>query len=261
MTATLTATATPDPDNPYVDLALAGFAESQANVVRINDAGAETLVRNGDPKLLVAGAASLQDYECPTDTNQRWEARNTSTGAVIATSATLQLASGGNVYLGHPGKPTLNMRVTVRIWDPGVRPSNSAVFNVINKALPVARSFKRSGPRGSLSVKIDSFVDLARLHALLDDGFPLLLRAPGNPDWGIGAKYLAIGDVPTELTVRVPAVQRRWVTLPWVEVDRPAGLAQGGPGFRWADVTATYATWADVRVANAQWADVLDGVP
>ena len=258
--ATVTVTTNPG-SNPYVNVALTSFVESSVNVYRVDDAGNEVAVRNGDPLTLSSGAGSMQDYETPLDVNAFWRARNSGTGAVIADSSVVQLASGGNVYLGHPGKPTLNMQVILADWQDGSRRTRSATFDVIGKTLPVVRSFKRAGAAGVMTVRCDDFNTLINLNSLLDDGFPLLIRTPRTPDWGIGAKYLHIGDSDVQLRVRTPTFARRWVTLPWTEVSRPAGLAQGGPGFRWADVITTYATWADVISNNATWADVIDGVP
>lgn len=256
--ATITATAVPG-TNPYVNVDLSGFVEASVLVFRVDDVGNETAVRNGDPLTLSSGAGVIQDYEAPLDQNAHWDARNLATGAVIASSSTVQLASNGNVYLGHPGKPTLNMQIIVTEWRPGTRRSRSATFDVIGKALPVARSFRRAGHAGTLRVRTETSADRQTLDELLDDGFPLLIRAPS--DWDIGTKYLHIGDTDTDMLVRTPARPRRIMTLPWVEVQRPAGLAQSGPGFRWADVIATYATWSDVIAANPTWADVIDGVP
>jgi hypothetical protein len=258
--ATVTATATPG-TNPYVNVALASFVESSVTVVRIDDAGNEVLVRNGDPLTLSGGSGLIQDYETPLDTNQHWEARNVSSGATIATSATVQLDSGGNVYLGHPGKPSLNMQVILAEWQPGTRASRSATFHVIGKRLPVARSFRRAGHAGSMVVRCDTFAQLNQLNDLLDDGYPLIIRAPADPEWGIGTRYLSVGDVSEEMRVRTPTRPRRWISLPWVEVQRPAGLAQAGPGFSWQDVINTYATWQDLISANPDWASVIDGVP
>jgi len=257
--AAIAVTANPG-NNPFALVKLTGMSVSTANLYRIDGAGTETLVRNGDPLTVTAGSATMQDYECPLDTDQYWQARNVSTGAAIVTSSTIQLPSSGNVYLGHPGKPTLNLAVALRGWDPTVRKSRSATFDVIGKRLPVARSFLRAATSGSMTIKVASFADLAAIDALIDDGQPLLLRTPGNPDWGIGAKYISVGDVSVEMPT-LPTDGLRWVTVPWTEVDRPAGLAQGGPGFRWADVLSTYGSWADVKAGNALWSNVLDGVP
>ena len=43
-------------------------------------------------------------------------------------------------------------------------------------------------------------------------------------------------------------------------MDRPAGLASAGAGYRWLDVTAKYASWLATEAAKATWADLLAGV-
>lgn len=257
-------TATPDTAGGYIALSLTGFGSTtSANVVRSDLAGNVVSVRNGDPLSISGGTAATQDYEVPTDTAVTYEARDVTLGTILATSSPSTLASGGAVWLGHPGRPTLNMRVTIREWVPGTRRARAGTFDVIGKTLPVVRTMRRAGPEGRMVLRVDSFTERDQLFALIEDGYPLLLRPPTSPnDWGIPAMYLSIGDVSEDLFMRVPwAMQKRAIPMDWTQVDRPAGLSQAGPGFSWADIATAYPTWTALIAANPTWNDVIDGVP
>lgn len=253
--------ATPNQAGGYVSLVGSALGVATANVYRIDVAGNEVLVRNGDPITVSAGAFTTQDYEAPLDVTLAYEVRNVSTGVVIASDTGVILPSiADRAWLGHPGKPSYNMAVLPKAFVPSSRKARAATFPVIGSSLPIAQSLRRSGEEGTLVVKLDDDDDRLALHTLLDDGAVLLLRGPAT--WKtMGHRYLQIQDTEFEPLTRVLTDERASMTLPWIQVSRPSGLAQAGPGFRWADVITTYATWADVVAANPTWADVMDGVP
>lgn len=253
-------TATPDAVNGYIALALSGLgAATTVNLVRIDLFGNPVAVRNGDPLAVSGGIATASDYEVPTDNPVTYEVRDTGTGLAVATSSSATLASNGLVWLGHPGKPALNRTFTVKDLTPGVRAARSGTYPIIGKRLPVVRTMRRSGPAGNLVLRVDTAAQWTALNDLADDGYPLLLRLPTG--WIFSAAYLALGDITPEQPSGIATDQLMNVSVPWTEVDRPAGLAQAGPGQTWADVGATYATWAAVEAANPRWLDVEDGVP
>jgi len=113
-----------------------------------------------------------------------------------------------------------------------------------------------------MTVRLANAAELDAMHAILDDGHVLLMRAPSN--WvGLGnngSRYLQIGDAEFVPLIRPLTDGRYTATLPWTEVDRPAGLAQGGVGFRWIDVTNRYTSWLELMADNPAWSDVIDGV-
>jgi hypothetical protein len=253
--------ATPNQAGGYVSLAGSALGVATANVYRIDVAGNEVLVRNGDPITVSAGLFTTQDYEAPLDVSVDYEVRNVSTGAVIASDTAVILPSiADRAWLGHPGKPSYNMTVLPKTFVPSTRRARAATFPVIGSSLPIAQSLRRSGYEGILVVKIAEDSERLALDTLLDDGAVLLLRGPAS--WPtMGHRYLQIQDTEYEPATRVLTDERAKMALPWIQVSRPTGLAQAGPGFRWADVISTYATWADVMSANPTWADVMDGVP
>jgi hypothetical protein len=254
-------TATPNQAGGYVLLEGTSLGVvTETTVVRIDAAGNEVVVRNGDPLAVSGGSATTQDYEAPLDTIVSYEMRNTGTSAVITSTSGVILPSLTNLaWLSHPGKPAFNVTFTPRSFIPATRRSRSATYDVIGRTLPVAQSLRRAGEEGTLIVKITTNEQRLALHTLLDDGAVLLLRGPqGWPT--MGSRYIQVGDADYEPLIRVLTDERAWLTLPWVEVDRPAGLAQAGPGFTWGDVITAYGSWSALISDNGTWADVIDGV-
>lgn len=256
--ATLTATA--DSANGVVILALAGSAETTATVLRIDGAGNRVAVRNGDPAPTPSGSWDGLDYEAPLDTSVSYEAVNVTTSAVLATSGAVSLTSDERPWLGHPGVPSRNIRPVVADFKPGTRLARSTTLQAIGRARPIAQSLRRTSlSGGALMIRTSTFAELQAVHDLIDDGHVLLLRGPAA--WGgYGTRYVQIGDVEFEPLTRVGAESRYLITMPFTEVDRPAGLAQSGTGYRWVDVTTAYASWTDLATANPTWNDVIAGV-
>jgi hypothetical protein len=253
-------TATPDTDGGFITVSLSGAATATNHTIsRIDVAGNIAVVRNGDPALTGGGGTwSGQDYEAPLDAAVTYRASVGST--VVATSSAATLSSAGAPWLGHPGKPTLNFRPLVREFRHGAMAARAVVHSVISRRLPVGQSLRRASYAGELELRISGANELTALETILDDGHVLLYRAPAT--WiGHGTRYLQIADVGLANLTRAATDGRFNVTLPWTEVDRPAGLAQAGLGFAWSDVMTAYATWNAARAANPTWADVINGVP
>jgi hypothetical protein len=271
-----TLTATVDDALGKVTLSLTGVAGgvTGATISRQDPAGNVQVVRNGDPANTTSGSWSGEDFEAPLDVAMTYYAWNAVTpsatpigtsSAVTVSSATL-LAAGDNAWLGHPGKPSLNKAVLVREFKLGTRASRATTHNIIGRATPLAQSLRRSAYNGTVTLRVTGEDELADINTLLDDGQVLLMRAPASYI-GWGSRYLQIGDVEYEPLTRAGTEDRYHLTMPWIEVARPAGLAQGGVGFRWVDVYngnatfAGYAEWRDLIQANLTWAHVADGVP
>ena len=236
-----TLTATPDAPSGAVDLAATGLSGS-VNIVRIDALGVVLAVRNADPAVLSGGSWTGQDFEGPLDELVTYEARNAATGSALATSSAVTLASNGKFWLVHPGHPELSITPVVAALNLGARKARSVALDVLGRALPLGQSLARSAFAGTLSVRISTGADLAALNTILDDGHVLVLRAPGS--WiGYRYRYIQVGDVDFDQLIRVPD-GRFTVSLPWVEVTRPAGIADTtvtlvGAGSAYLDTTLT----------------------
>lgn len=255
-----TVNATPFSSLGYIEVSLTGAAVATNHTInRIDGAGNVAAVRNGDPALTGGGGTwTGQDYEAPLDEAVTYQALAGST--VVATSSPATLDSESGPWLGHPGKPSFNFRPLVREFRLGASPARAQVHHVIGRRLPVGQSLRRASYNGELVLRITGDAELTALETILDDGHVLLYRAPST--WtGHGTRYLQIGDIAVENLTRAATDGRFHITLPWTEVDRPAGLAQAGLGFAWTDVIAAYASWNALKAANPTWADVINGVP
>lgn len=253
-------TATANTTGGYVALELSDAGTGAYTVTRTAADGATAAVRNGEPAVASAGGWLGNDYEAPLDQSLVYTATLTTTPFTVTSAAPVTLASDGRCWLGHPGRPGLNMRPLVAELQLTQRTARSQVLAVFGRAKPIGQSLRRNSQEGSLMVRTSTAAEFAALEALIDDGSPLLLRAPST--WvAYGHRYIQVGDVVAERLTRVGTDARFLVTLPWIEVERPAGPAEGGAGFRWDDVIAEYATWDDLVAANATWADVINGVP
>lgn len=248
-------TATPVPADGVVTLSLTGAGVATATITRIDAAGNTVAVRNGDPATITAGNWTGFDYEAPLDAPVTYQATNVSTGAVLATSSAVTLDSLGKFWLGHPGRPELNIAPVVAAISPGTRKARAQVFEVIGRSLPVAQSLRRSSYAGTMTLRARDGEELAGINDLITDGHVLMMRAPAS--WpGYGSRYIQVGDVDFEQLIRVPD-GRFTITLPWTEVARPAGLAETGAGYRWSDLTAAQASWLGVISAYPTWEDVV----
>lgn len=253
-------TATAHDAGGYVALALTDAGTSSYTIIRTDGSGNTTAVRNGDPAVASGGSWVGNDYEAPLDESLTYTATLTTTPFTVTTAGAVTLDGADSPWLGHPGKPSLNIRPLVADLVIGARAARAQFLAVLGRSRPIGQSIRRAGAAGDLKLRITGQDELNALDALLDDGGPLLLRGPVG--WvGYGNRYLQIGEVTYERLTRVGTDGRFLVTLPWTEVDRPAGTAEGGAGFRWADVLAAYDTWDELVAANTTWLDVMNGVP
>jgi hypothetical protein len=255
--ATLTATASAP--GGYVGLELTGGTDGQYTITRTDANGNVDPVRNGDPAVYSGGWVG-QDFEAPLDELLTYTATMVESPFTVTTATAVTLAADdGLPWLTHPGKPSLSMRILPADFILGARPGRSMVFAVLGRRRGVGQSIARGGYEGELILRITGQAELDDLDALLDDGAPLLLRGPAS--WiGYGNRYLQIGEVRLERLTRVGTDGRFLATLAFIEVDRPAGTAEGGAGFRWDDVIDAYDTWDDLVADKATWLDVMAGV-
>ena len=73
-----------------------------------------------------------------------------------------------------------------------------------------------------MSLDAETFAIRDQLHALLDDGSPLLLRAPADYGYGPGM-WISLGDTEEDPGGRPAWAQARTITAPFQVVSAPAG--------------------------------------
>lgn len=256
-TGTLTATANATDGTVQLSLAWSGIAF--ATVARVAADGTIINVRNAEPAQTDgAGAWIGFDYEAPLDLDCYYVATSTTFPGDQTLSNTVSLASGGTtVWLRHPGRPPLNIRITLAEAPTMTRAAAQGVHYVLGRSRPVATTSQRRAQAGTLLVRTDTDDDRAALEALIEDGAVLLLSTPAG--WGLGNMYIAIGDVDEDRVVQYgPDTHRLW-SLPFAVVDRPAGAAVAS-GNSWSDALGAYASWQELALAEGTWSGLLAGV-
>lgn len=250
-----TFTALNDAANGRVQLSLNWTAMTSASVTRTDPDGSITPVRSGNPATLVAGVWTDFDYEAPVGVTANYTAVS-NTGATLTASAAVTDTPYATVWLKHPGRPALNMQVAVSA--PGienqVRAARREVLTVVGRARPVVLSLARAGLAGSVTVMVPDVATENTLLLMLADGAPLLLQPPvaGN----LGNIYMAIADVAISPH---PALENgyRDYTLPFDQVDPPAGLAGGGANNSYSVLLASWANYSALVSAGKTYSNLV----
>lgn len=230
---------------------------SQVTVSRINGDGSVEVVRSANPATLVNGRWLGYDYDPGLDEPISYVATSTEAPGTVIESTQITVASNGNTWLKHPGKPVLNRTVQV-VRPPDVtRPIDVGVFTVIGRRRPIAVSSTRRSATGTLELSSHTEEDRDGLLDLFADGSVLLFTSPGG--YGVGRLFLAVGDVEEVRPAgAAPHPTRLW-TVPFTEVDAPPGgvLATGNS---YSDVTGTYASYNDLLQTEGTYENLLAGV-
>lgn len=191
---------------------------------------------------------------------------------VTSCTTAVTIACDGCFRLGNPVRPCDDVRICLCAdgvdcggtgglffvsMTPDTRTDNSGQMVPVNDAYPIPTSRRRMKPTSTLTVSATSFVARNELIELLDPGEPLLLRT--TPEFGIGDRYLQIGDVPETYGLSDMTVQPRLLQMPNAEVRGPVGPSLGVCGARVIDLCDIYATWDAVVAAGLTYADLLRG--
>lgn len=249
----LTATPMPDTSPPSVTLEVSDgtLGTSNVTIVRMDPDGRWHPVRGAEPAHVIDGAWSGFDDEAPYGVPVSYQMTRTS-GAVDTGRS--PLAGGGyantlqldvtDVWLIHPGVPSLSQRLELRDWQPIVRAARRGVFVPLGGGLPLVVSGARAAGTSQLETLTSTTEDEDGLRALLDDGSPLLLNVPVTLGWNAPSGWVSVGDSTTAREFMWGPAPRRVWTLPYNEVARPIGSTQS----LWtcAGLLAEQATCADV---------------
>ncbi|GGM75475.1 hypothetical protein GCM10012275_52690 [Longimycelium tulufanense] len=177
----------------------------------------------GTPHLsasLLAPVLQVDDGECPLDVPMRYEVYHPALtgGRVRSDPATLD--SRGQTWLTHPATPDAP-RACVPTTPPQLtRAVEQGVFRTLGRKAPVVISGTRSTPSGTLELGALSWAERDVLLAMLEDGSPLLMRAPAEYGYGPGW-WIAVGDVGEDPQGRTVWQQTRILSVPFQVVDGP----------------------------------------
>lgn len=197
--------------------------------VRIETTAAQVWRVQGSERTQVRGVVAdgvIYDYECPQQTPVTYDDG-------LAVSETVELPDLGD-WLIHLGTPELSQQVVIRTHPSWVSPNAQAVADIPGGAT-IVRTFPRQASRGDVRVNTYDEQDRAALQALLADGSILFLSS--HADLGFGPAYVAVGTVDWARRFEWDGDQGRIITLPYVEVERPAFVQTTGG--RIEDLTGT----------------------
>jgi hypothetical protein len=223
----------------------------------------------------IAGQASFDDTCAPLDIPVEYLAAIDGADPVLV-SDEVTLINPGGWWLGDPLRPQLNLALVLRrsiTACDGVR----AVFlstlgdeeqEAVGELTAVAGQAYRlhdtqplRAATSGLVLATKELADMDAVHALLDPGGVLLLRAPASPDYGFSTRYCSVREVTkTRLVPDARVAWRRW-ELPYELVEAPAGGAYGATGTAWGDLCDAYATYALMAAAgDLSWTSIVAGV-
>ncbi len=170
-----------------------------------------------------------------------------------------------NPWLIHPASPGLSIPIgsadrsltTIRTLGDVTNPSAATEHQILGQSNPITTT---SGPRFSnrLTVMLATKTrtqELA-LNALLNDGTPLLVRAPSTFDIGFDEGFYSVGDAVRGRISQRPGDPYRQFTLPLTGVQSPIVTVQN-TGWSYAGAAAAFAAYAVVSTAYSSYSDLL----
>lgn len=246
-------TAAPDNTNARVRVDLYWPDIRESVILRVNADGTEHEVRGGDPATMCTAWARW-DYECPLDQDVTYKATSDERPGSVTTTGSVTITSNGRHWLKSVARPHLNMQVTIRQRpvkqqsarrgrvDPPLRPDPIFVYQV------------RAKDKGAAALyAVDQATETA-IRAMLADGGPLLLQEPGIA--GGESLYLMVDTVSYNPIARITTDLQREIVLPFDGMGRPDGTAEGGPGDKYSDQSAQFATYGHATAAGLTYLEM-----
>lgn len=202
----------------------------------------------------------LRDYEFPADIATTYRVRSFNSADVLQQTFTTTITAslGGHGWLKSISYPFLNRKIVVTDFSPTVRPSRSAVHSVAGRSVSVATHDLRGGREFELEVMTETIEQAGVLDLVLAAGGTMFIHTP--PGCRYPGGYVAIGDTSQGRRTRSGRSDRRYTSLPCVEVAAPSPLVVGAE-LTWATVRRLYGdSWAAARAANPTlpWSAVGD---
>lgn len=264
---------------PRAELAINWPGATTVTVTRQDPAEAWP-VRYAEPATLDAsGKWTGYDYELLPGVASSYTIKSAQKATTVSvTTGIFNVPAQWQTALIHPQAPSLS--VPIRLYEGTgatvVRSSRQASLAVLGRARPVVITDVRSSPSTQLVIWCETAAEADALDTILADGSALRLVCDPRLGWNVNPAYIAVGDASSARALPALAtLPDRFVTLPYVEVDRPAGSLVGttgssggtggtgtGSGFwTYAAAEAAYSTYAAAEAAFATYADAeLDKV-
>jgi hypothetical protein len=228
VTVTATVEASNVPPRVRLDVADTGApAFATVNITRLDPNGETVPVRttDGNPLPMSAGAGIVYDYEMQYGASVTYSSQETP-----ANVTTPVVVPETRIWLISPGVPAVSTPIVLR---PGslveeTFPVSQGVFWPMGRAnAVVVNTGNRHGSQSSLTCLTTSTAEYLNIKELVADAGVLLLNIPAGLDYGFPASYIAVSDIKAQrFSDKLVGEQIRYVTLPFVTVDRPAGGSQ-----------------------------------
>jgi hypothetical protein len=258
---------------PRAELKVSWPGASTATITRTDPSNEQFPVRLAEPALLDgSGSWSGADYLLPYGVGVTYtltSAQMTSSPTVV--TGVFDVPVGWQAALIHPQAPSLSAPIILKAdaLADELRPARQTALVVMNRNRPVVVSDVRGAPSSTLTVWCDTEQQVQALNGVLADGSALWLACDARLGLAVPQVYVAIGDQNKGRPREAPGdFQGRTITLPFQEVDRPAGkfrggtAGEGGSGFwTYAAAQARYPTYAAAQASYGSYADAaLDRV-
>jgi hypothetical protein len=234
-------------------------AITQVTVTRLNPDGRTVPVRttDGNPLTLSTSGSNrvglIYDYEPPYGSPVSYSTLENPT--TVSAQVTV---SEPRVWLIHPGVPALSMPVQVLGIGPRVRSVAAGAHWPMGREHPVVQTDgQRKAPAYTLRLRTDGDQERTAVEALCWDAGTLLLNVPVGKGWGVGAEYVAVGELTEAREVDYGSWPRRVWELPCQVVARPEGGTQAERTY--TDVLAENASYGALRTRYATYFDLLAG--
>lgn len=258
------------------------------NLWRHTPDGTEVLVRGSgfftDP---LDESAVIWDNESPFDVNVFYTLRSSDSDTDTITSNTVNLVSGGDIWLRDPYNPSLNLIIEIDDTpfdyctdDPRIMfadllgriySSASGIFDIIDTQRPETIAQARKRYASTLVLTSKEPEDGEAIEAIVAGGYPLLLSLPVVYQFGLpyGTDWITIFDIdqqPVGVDRRVPA--RVWslpfrLALPAADVDtgNTGGNGIGAGGATYDDLAASGigATYTILAATGSTYTQIAAG--
>lgn len=223
---------------------------------------------------LVGNSATTYDTEAPLDIPVHYRLEDCAEVAASVDSVEVVVPSSSRFWLKDPLRPYNNVPITqkgdnnlcvpvsgvyFRSMSEETFPGAGAIQRAVNRRNAVAVVRVRHGYSSVLNLATRQFVDRDAVREILSTGDVLFLQGPAA--YGIPEVYIHVPGSPAwQRLSNDHKKQWRIVSIPFDEVDRPAGLGYGVLGTRWADMCDVYGSFADMEAAGISWRDVMAGL-
>jgi hypothetical protein len=168
-----------------------------------------------------SGVVTVVDGECPLDVPVVYRVYHPQIAGASSSAPPVTLDSLDRAWLTHSANPGQPLQCWPTKAPQPTRTLQRTILPIIGSDVPTALTFgPRQRPSDSLTFDMPTFDYQEQLYTLLDDGSPLLLRAPAAYAYGYG-QWLSFGDAQEDSVGRPSPTPGRQLTVPYQEVAAP----------------------------------------